>query len=228
MTTAGSAGTPRVSFGPFVPPRFGRPSTPPATSLWLVFALLHGWGPLAAAITRVAVTMQRIRTAGGLVPTTLRISVTLADIAGQCVAAAEKALVNARRAVHRVVDNLTQLPVTSTPTAFRGTGTRCAISPSAQINTSNRDIDGGRTQIERDEGNPDPARTPDSGPTTWSNHRPNQKPGIQDQQLRQTPQIATADTSAAARRLFQGQVARVVARTRAGLAGCPHSPPGVG
>ena len=204
MRTAGSAGTPQVSFGPCVSPRFGRPSTPLATYLWLVFAFLREWGRLARAITRIAVTRQRIRTAGGLVPTTLRIT---GAPAGQAVAGAEKGLVNARRAVLRAVDNLMQLPVTSTTTAFRGTGTRCAISPSAQINTSNRDIDGGRTQIERDEGNPDPARTPDSGPTTWSNHRPNQKPGIQDQQLRQTPQIATADTSAAARRLFQGQVA---------------------
>ena len=202
MRTAGSAGTPQVSFGPCVSPRFGRPSTPLATYLWLVFAFLREWGRLAGAITRIAVTRQRIRTAGGLVPTTLRIT---GAPAGQAVAGAEKGLVNARRAVLRAVDNLMQLPVTSTTTAFRGTGTRCAISPGAldqhpQTGTpmgphapkETRDLD----------------RTPDPGPQPGQIAGPTEKPGIQDQQLRRNRRLPTARTSAAARRLFQGQVVR--------------------
>jgi hypothetical protein len=184
VRTAGSAGTPQVSFGPCVSPRFGRPSTPLATYLWLVFAFLREWGRLAGAITRIAVTRQRIRTAGGLVPTTLRIT---GAPAGQAVAGAEKGLVNARRAVLRAVDNLMQLPVTSTTTAFRGTGTRCAISPGAldqhpQTGTpmgphapkETRDLD----------------RTPDPGPQPGQIAGPTEKPGLQDQQLRRNPQIA--------------------------------------
>ncbi len=103
MTTAGSAGRPAVSFGPFVPPRFGRRSTPPATYLSLMVAILHQWA-LARAITLTGVTSRRIHTAGAVLPTTLRIIRTLAAAS----AAAEKVLVNARRAVRRAVDNLTQ------------------------------------------------------------------------------------------------------------------------
>ena len=189
MTTAGSVGTPEVSFGPFVSPRFGRPLTPLATYLWLVFAFLHEWGPLASAITWIAVTRQRIQTAGGVVPTTLRITVTLADLAGQAAADAKKVLVNARLAIHRAVDNLTQLPVTSTTTAFPGTlmAHRRVQCPDQHHKQGHRSD---HTRIERDEGTP-----------TWTGHQilahnlvkiaaPPEKPGIQDQQLRQTPQIA--------------------------------------
>lgn len=158
MRTAGSAGTPQVSFGPCVSPRFGRPSTPLATYLWLVFAFLREWGRLAGAITRIAVTRQRIRTAGGLVPTTLRIT---GAPAGQAVAGAEKGLVNARRAVLRAVDNLMQLPVTSTTTAFRGTGTRCAISPGALDQHPQTGTPMG----------PHPDRTRQRKPGTWTGHR---------------------------------------------------------
>jgi len=187
VRTAGSAGTPQVS-GPCVSPRFGRPSTPLATYLWLVFAFLREWGRLAGAITRIAVTRQRIRTAGGLVPTTLRIT---GAPAGQAVAGAEKGLVNARRAVLRAVDNLMQLPVTSTTTAFRGTGTRCAISPGAPDQHPQTGTTMGphpdRTR-QRKPGDLD--RTPDPGPQPGQIAGPTEKPGIQDQQLRRNPQIA--------------------------------------
>jgi hypothetical protein len=210
MTTAGSASTAEVSFGSFVPPRFGRPSTPLAPYPWLVFAFLIEWGLLAGAITWIAVTRQRIHTAGRVVSTTLRIRGTLADLAGQVAADAQKVLVSARRAQHRAVDNLTQLQVTGTTTAFRGTvkwrtGCRCPI------NTTNRDTDGDRTRIERD-----------GGTRTWTGHRilahnlvkiagPTEKPGIQDQQLRRPRRLPTSDTSAAGRRLFQEQVANAQA-----------------
>lgn len=173
MRTAGSAGTPRVSFGPCVSPRFGRPSTPLATYLWLVFAFLREWGRLAGAITRIAVTRQRIRTAGGLVPTTLRIT---GAPAGQAVAGAEKGLVNARRAVLRAVDNLMQLPVTSTTTPFRGTGTRCAISPGAlDQHPPNRDTNRAAPRSNAPKETRGPGPDTGSWPTTWSNRRPNRK-----------------------------------------------------
>jgi len=184
-----TASTPEVSFGPFVPPRFGRPSTPLAAYPRLVIASLIEWGTLATAIPWIAVTRQRIHTAGGLVPRTLRISGTLADLAGQAAADAQKVLVNARRALHRAVDNLTQLPVTSTTTAFRGTvkwRTRVPVPRSTPATGTPT----GPHRIERD-----------GGTRTWTGHRilahnlvniagPTEKPGIQDQQLRRTPQIA--------------------------------------
>ena len=141
MTTAGSAGTPRVSVGPFVPPPFGRPSTPPATYLWLMIAILHEWA-LARAITWIAVTRRRFQAAGAVLPTTLRITGTLAAVS----AAPGKVLVNALRAVRRAVDNLTQAPGTSTTTA-----------PPGALNS--------RTQ------GPFPDRTPQTNPGTGPGHR---------------------------------------------------------
>jgi len=220
MTTAGSATTPQVSCGPSVPPRFGRPSMPPATYLWLVFAFLNEWGPPAAAITWIAVTWiavtwiavtwQRIQTAGGVVRTTLRISGTLADLAGHAAAEAEKVLVNARRALHRAVDNLTQLPVTSTTTAFRGTVKRRTGVPVAQITTTNRHRWGPRPDPTRRR-SPDPDRTPHPGPQPGQNRRPglkNRETKINNSaERRRSP---TADTLAADR---QEQVASRPART---------------
>jgi hypothetical protein len=61
-----------ASFGPFVPLRFGRPSTPPETYLRVMFAYLAELGLLARVITWIAVTGQRIQAAGEAVRTTLR------------------------------------------------------------------------------------------------------------------------------------------------------------
>jgi hypothetical protein len=177
MMTAGSTRTPQVSCGQFVPPRFGRPSTPPAPYPWLVFAFLNEWGPPAAAITWIAVTWiavtwiavtwiavtwQRIQNAGGVVRTTLRISGTLA---GKAAAEAEKVLINARRALHHQ----------------QGTdGTAPGSNPRRS---------------------PDPDRTPDPGPQAGQYRRPdlqkreskiNTSAGPADRRPR-TPQQPPAD-----------------------------------
>jgi len=109
MTTAGSAGVPAVHVGPFFPPRPGSP----ATHLWLVFALAGQWGPLTRAISRIAVTWKRIRTAGGVLPS--MIPVPLAD--DKEATDPEKVLVNALRAVPRVAGTLIRWLVART-TAF--------------------------------------------------------------------------------------------------------------
>ncbi len=99
MTTAGPAGVPAMHVGPFFPPRPGLPMTNP----WLVFALVRQWGPLTRAFAWLVVTWQRIRTSGGVSPST--ITVPLAAHA-QAATDPEKVLVNALRAVHRVAGTL--------------------------------------------------------------------------------------------------------------------------
>jgi len=170
MSTAGSGGTPAVSFGPFVPMRFGRPSTPLATCLWLVIAFLNDCVPLGSPITWIAVTRLRIQTAGAVLPTTLRITWVLA---GSAVAAGEEVLFNALRAGRRAVDNLTKLTVKSTTAAFPG-----AVKWRTQINstgsTPQTDTPKGRTRIER-ETEPALDRIPDPGRQPGQNSRPQPK-----------------------------------------------------
>jgi hypothetical protein len=108
------AGTAQVPAGTFVPPRFGRPSPLPAKYLWLVFALLTDRVQPANAVTWIAMPGQRTHTAVGVVLTTLRISITLADIAGRAVAGQVNALVNGRWALIPAVDHPMQF-ATSTP-----------------------------------------------------------------------------------------------------------------
>jgi hypothetical protein len=169
MTTAGSAGRPAVPFGPFVPPRFGRRSTPPATYLSLMVAILHQWAP-ARAITLTGVTSRRIHTAGAVLPTTLRIIRTLAAAS----AAAEKVLVNARRAVRRAVDNLTQLPGTSTTTAPPGGG-QSRIQEPVPDHHHQQAHRSDHTRIERDKAPATGAGHRILVPATWSIRPPQPK-----------------------------------------------------
>jgi hypothetical protein len=102
VTTSGPAAA--LSFR-HIHARFGRLSTLSAASLWLVFMLLHERGSLARAISWITVTVMLFLTAGGVVPTTPRITRALADLIGKAAAEAEKALANAGRALHRAVEN---------------------------------------------------------------------------------------------------------------------------
>jgi hypothetical protein len=135
-----------VTFGPFVCLRFGRPSTPSATYLRLVFAYLTELGLLASAITRIAVTG-------------LRITAALTDLAGKAAAEAEKVLVNARRALHRAVHDLTELPAETRTTTLPRT-VKCRTGYRRRINTHQQGYRSDRARIERADG----ART-------WTGHR---------------------------------------------------------
>ena len=182
MTTAGSATTLQVSCGPSaavrsavdaagnVPVagvRVSQRGGPPAAAIaWIAVTWI--------AVTWIAVMWQRIQTAGGVVRTTLRISGTLADLAGHTAAEAEKVLVNARRALHRAVDNLTQSPGdehhNSVPrdgeTAHRGAGGPDHHHQQAPMGTA----PGSNPTKE-----PGPGRTPDPGPQPGQNRRPDLK-----------------------------------------------------
>jgi hypothetical protein len=119
MMAAGPAGVPAVHVGPF-PSRPGSPATYP----WLVFALVGQWGPLTRVIAWIAVTWQRIRTSGGVLPST--ITVPPSDHR-QAASDPVKVLVNALRAVHRVAGALirwldartTAFPASAVLTMFR-------------------------------------------------------------------------------------------------------------
>jgi hypothetical protein len=109
-----SAGTPVVSFAPFLLPRCGRRSVPLTTYLRLMVGYLIGLAVMATTITLIATTGRRLNAAGGVLPAILLISAGLANLAG----AAGKVLVNARRALPRAIAYLTHSTVTSTATAF--------------------------------------------------------------------------------------------------------------
>jgi hypothetical protein len=94
VMAAGPAGVPAVRVDPF-PSRPGSPATYP----WMVFALVGQWGPLTRVIALIAVTWQRIRTPGGVLPST--ISAPLVDRV-QAATDPEEVLVNALRAARRV------------------------------------------------------------------------------------------------------------------------------
>jgi hypothetical protein len=114
---AGPAGVPAVHVGLF-PPRPGSP----ATNRWLVFALM---GSLTRAIAWLLVTWQRIRTPGGVFPST--ITMPPADHQ-QAATDPEKVLVNALRAARRVAGALIRwlvatakaCPASAVLTMFRG------------------------------------------------------------------------------------------------------------
>ena len=125
MMAAGPAGVPAAHVGLF-PPRPGSPATNP----WLVFAFM---GSLTWAIAWIAVTWQRIRTSGGVLPST--ITVPLADHR-QAATDPVKVLVNALRAVRRVVGALIRWLVAednSAPRVGGGDGVSAAV---ARINTA--------------------------------------------------------------------------------------------
>jgi hypothetical protein len=96
-----------------------------------VIAFLTGCVPLTNAVTQIAVTGPRTQTAGGPVPATLRISVTLADIVGRAVAGPMNALLNVRWAVYRVVDNPMEF-ATSEPGLDRTPGILRQIAAAAE------------------------------------------------------------------------------------------------
>lgn len=197
-----SAGTPVVSFTPFLLPRCGRPSIPLTTYLRLMVGYLIGLAMLATTITLIAATGQRLHAAGGVLPAILLISAGLANLAGQAAAAAGKVLVNARRALPRAVDYLTHLTVTSPATGFpqssrTGAGAHTDTNAATPIR---------HNRIERDGGTPRPGRTPNPG-ANWQKIA-----GLDEKRASKInnsarPANCRPRTSPADRRLFQEQVA---------------------
>ena len=112
------------------------------TNPWLVLALVGQWGPLTRAFAWLVVTWQRIRTSGGVSPSTITM-----PLANHREAATDlvKVLVNALRAVHRVAGTLirwlvaraTVFPASAVEPA-RGNGSRSAVGSKSLRNPGNR------------------------------------------------------------------------------------------
>ena len=193
-----TARTPAMSFGPFAPPRHGRPPTPPVVYLWLVFWYLAELGLLTSGITWMPVTRLRIHVAGGVLPTTLPITGNLAALAaltGRAATAAGKVLVNARRAILCAVHDLAELLEATLRGPFRRTVKWRTGNPVPDQHTDS-DTRWNATDRTR-------RRSAGPGPVTgyWATipsriAAPRRKSRIKDQQPRLLP---TAGTSAADR-----------------------------
>ncbi len=79
---------------------------------------------------------------------------TLADLTGRAAADAHKVLVNARREFNRALENLTQLSVTDTTSAFRGT-VKSRTGCQCPDQHHNRDADSDRVLDPTNDASPD-------------------------------------------------------------------------
>lgn len=208
MTPAGPAGAPEVPIGSFVPARRGWL----AANIRLVFALVREWSPLARAVTWIAVTWQRIRTAGGILPST--VTATLADLVGQAPAESKKCWSTPLRAGHRIVGILIRWLVGSTPNSvLRGGRSSSGADSTDQHLLGSWPGRSGSNRVYE----PELARGNGSRPETWAKSlRQSRNRDLKINRPSVTGKTDAADTSAADPPLFQGEVTKLTndARSR--------------